>query len=88
MAAVRQIVIDVLIPEESDEIECVQKLCALEGIDGATLYVDEVDDRTKTVEIVIEGESLDYPKIKAAVEDFGGSIHSIDRVSAGSIIVD
>ena len=52
------------------------------------MHVLEVDERTKTVEMTIEGDALSFEGIKKVIEEIGGSVHSIDRVSAGSKIVE
>jgi len=86
--AIRRLVIDVLIPHEPDETVYAEKIAALDNIDGVTLRVTEVDERTKTTEITIEGEAVSFESVKKAIEDIGGSVHSIDQVSAGSRIVE
>jgi len=48
----------------------------------------EVDEKTKIVEVTIEGEALWFEDIKQVIEELGGSVHSIDQVSAGSRIID
>ncbi len=83
----RRLLIDVLIPHEPDLFVFAEGLCKLDKVDGLTIHVVEVDDKTKTVEITIEGEELSFDAIKQTIEDIGGSIHSIDEISAGSKIV-
>lgn len=85
---VRRLVIDVLIPHHPEVIEYAEKLSSLEGTDGLAVHVLEHDQRTKSIEMTIEGEDLSYDSIKKVVEQMGGSIHSVDMVSAGSRIVE
>ena len=85
---VKRLVIDVLIPHDPGEIVYTEKISELEGTEGITVHVMEVDEKTKTVEMTIEGEALLFEDIKEIIEELGGSVHSIDRVSAGSRIVD
>ncbi|MEA2086058.1 MAG: DUF211 domain-containing protein [Chloroflexota bacterium] len=47
-----------------------------------------MDEKTKTVEVTIEGKSLSFKAIKKVIEELGGSVHSIDMVSAGSKLVE
>lgn len=84
----RRLVIDVLIPHHPEVIEYAQRLSSLEGTDGLAVHVLEHDERTKTLEMTIEGEDLSFDSIKRVIEDMGGSIHSVDMVSAGSRIVE
>jgi hypothetical protein len=85
---VRRLVIDVLIPHDPSEIVYAERISELDGIEGITVHVMEVDEKTKTVEMTIEGEALSFEDIKKVIEELGGSVHSVDRVSAGSRIVD
>ena len=85
---VRRLVIDVLIPHEPGEIVYAERISELEGTEGVTVHVMEVDEKTKTVEMTIEGEALSFEDIKKVIEELGGAVHSVDRVSAGSRIVD
>ena len=85
---VKRLVIDVLIPHEPNEIVYAERVSELDGIEGVGLNVLEVDEKTKTVEMTIEGDDLSFEDIKKTINDLGGSVHSIDRVSAGSRIVD
>lgn len=48
------------------------------------LTVTEVDEKTETVVIVIEGEDIRYDTVVDAVSGMGGSIHSIDKVEVES----
>lgn len=85
---VRRLVIDVLIPHEPSEITYAEKISELEKTEGVTIHVLEVDERTKTIEMTIEGEDLSFEAIKKVIEELGGSVHSIDWVSAGVKIVE
>ena len=44
------------------------------------LTVLEMDDKTETLEVTVEGASLDMDRIREAISDLGGSLHSIDEV--------
>lgn len=80
----KNLVIDVLIPHEPDILVYIEKLCDLENIDNVNIKVEEVDDRTKTLRVTIEGEDLAFADIKGRIEELGGAIHSIDEASAAS----
>ncbi len=84
---IRRIVIDVLIPHEPNVIEYAEKISGLESVDGVTVYVSEIDERTKTLEMAIEGEDIPFDQVIRTIEELGGSLHSVDEVSAGSRIV-
>ncbi len=86
--AIKRMVMDVLVPHEPQVLDFAEKLSALEQVDGVTIQVLEIDEMTKSIEITIEGQALVYDDIRRVIEELGGSIHSIDRVSAGMRIVE
>jgi len=85
---INRIVVDVLIPNDIDVMNFTEKIAGLNEVDGANLHVLEVDRKTKTVEVTIEGKLLSFKNINNVIEECGGSVHSIDMVSAGSRVVD
>ena len=80
--AIRKLVIDVLIPHEPGEIAFAEKISEMDGI-SVNIRVIEVDEKTKTTEMTIEGAGLSFEDIKKAIEEMGGSVHSVDQVFAG-----
>jgi len=86
--SVKMLVIDVLIPHDPDIIWFTESIAAIEGVDGATVHVLEIDEKTRTVEITIEGPDLVFITIKNVIEEHGGSIHSVDMVSAGKRLIE
>ena len=85
---IRRLVIDVLMPLEPSIVDCAEKISQLDKTDGANIHVLEIDEKTKTVEITIEGQDLSFDLIREIIEKMGGSVHSIDRVAAGSKMVE
>jgi len=41
----------------------------------------EVDEKTETLQVAIEGDKLDFALISTAIGEIGASLHSIDEVS-------
>lgn len=87
MAGLRRIVLDVLKPAEPSIIEISKKLGEMDGVDGVEIAVREVDRRVETVRVTIDGENLNFDKINTALEKFGATIHSVDKVSAGKRLI-
>jgi hypothetical protein len=85
---IKRLVIDVLMPLEPSIIEYAQKISAIENTDGVNIVVMEIDEKTRTVSMTIEGKDLDFEKIKKVIEETGGSVHSVDQISAGTRIVE
>ena len=84
---IRRLVLDVLKPHEPTVIEYADKITELDGIEGLTLNVMEIDNKTQSVEISLEGDDVPYENIRDVIESLGGAIHSVDQVSAGDRIV-
>jgi hypothetical protein len=85
---IKRIVVDVLIPHNLDILDFAERLARLNKVDGANIHVLEFDEKTKTVEVTIEGKSLSFRAIKGVIEELGASVHSIDMVSAGSRVIE
>jgi hypothetical protein len=84
MVKVRRIVLDVLKPHQPNGLEFASAIAAQVPGAGVKLTVTAVDEKTETVVIIIEGESLSYEVIHDVISSQGGSIHSIDEVEVQS----
>jgi len=80
---VRVVVLDVLKPHKPNILEFGKLICKGSSIENVNLSVYAVDEKTESVKIVIEGEDIDFQKIKEMIEHNGGVIHSMDRVILG-----
>jgi len=82
MVRVKRLVLDVLKPHEPDGLVFATAI-AEQGDDWSVLYtVEEVDEKTESVTVVVEGEDLRFERIAEAIESSGGTVHSIDEVEA------
>jgi hypothetical protein len=80
MALVKRMVLDVLKPHHPNALDFAQSI-ANEGPDyRVRLTVNEVDENTETLQVIVEGEAIDFEKIQEAISGLGGSLHSIDEV--------
>lgn len=80
MVKIQRIVLDVLKPHSPNGLEFSTQLA--EKCPGCrfNFKVLEVDEKTETVIIVVESESIPYDDVSDAISTMGGSIHSIDEV--------
>lgn len=76
---VKRLVLDVLKPHQPNVLEFT-RLLAEQGEHRVKLTVVEVDEKTETLRIVIEGDAIDFERIHDAINDSGASLHSIDEV--------
>jgi len=64
------------------------KLGDLEGVAGVDITLFEIDNKVENIKITLEGSDIDYQEVAEVIQDSGGSIHSIDKVSTGRQIID
>jgi hypothetical protein len=88
MGNLRRLVLDVLKPLDPSIVSLVQLLADLEGVDGVNIAIYEIDRRVENAKITVEGQDLPYDPIVRIIEENGGSVHSIDEVAAGRVLID
>jgi len=81
--AVKMLVLDVLKPHKPNIVEFGKALSTANGIGNMDITVYTVDEKTESVKIIIEGDSLDFEVIKKSIEEFGAVIHSVDKICIG-----
>lgn len=88
MDKIRRLVLDVLKPHEPSIIHFAKQLSDLEGIDAVNISIYEIDRKVENAKITIQGKDIVYDDVLKVIQDNGGSVHSIDEVVAGTIIID
>ena len=81
MASVQRLVLDVLKPHQPNALEFANASAALVEGYRVVIWVIEVDDKTETLLVAIEGVGIDFERISNAISESGASLHSIDEVS-------
>jgi hypothetical protein len=80
MALVKKLVLDVLKPHQPNALEFGQRIAANSHGCRVRITVEEVDEKTDTLKVVVEGEDIDFESVQQAITDMGASLHSIDEV--------
>jgi hypothetical protein len=80
MVRMTRLVLDVLKPHHPDVVEFARTLAAAGEDYRVLLKVVEIDERTQTLDMVIESSSLDLETIRRVITEMGASVHSIDGV--------
>lgn len=80
MVLVKKIVLDVLKPHYPNALEFSKSIAEVGNDYRVHLTVSEMDEKTETLQIVIEGESINLEAIESVISGMGGSLHSIDEV--------
>ena len=88
MGKVRRLVLDVLKPLDPTIIQLAQLLSGLPGVEAVNISIYEIDRRVENAKITIEGHDLRYQEIVGVIEENGGSVHSIDEVAAGKVLIE
>lgn len=88
MNSLRRLVLDVLKPMDPSIVDLSQMLAALEGVEGVNISIYEIDRRVENAKVTIEGADIPYEIVVEMIEQNGASVHSIDEVAAGKILID
>jgi len=88
LGKIRRLVLDVLKPMEPNIIELAEIISRNDGVSAVNISMVEIDLKVENAKITIEGDNINYDEIRNLIEDMGGSIHSIDEVVAGKMIID
>lgn len=88
MTVVRRIVLDVLKPHSPSLVDLARKIAALKGVHGVNCTIEEVDQETESLSVIVEGDAIDFEKVSEAISAAGAVIHSVDSVSAGKKILE
>jgi hypothetical protein len=79
MVLLKRLVLDILKPHHPNVLDF-GRLLAEQGESQVRLAVLEMDDKTETLQVIVEGPDIDFDRLQAAITEFGASLHSIDEV--------
>lgn len=68
--------------------EIATAISACSGVAGVNITVGEIDIETVGMDVIIEGEWLDYDEVVRAIEETGAVVHSLDQIVCGDRIVE
>ena len=85
MADIRRLVLDVLKPHSPNMQELAKQLADLDGVDVSLI---EMDNKVENIKITCEGDSVDYDKVEDIIKTNGATIHSLDKISVGSSLIE
>lgn len=80
MVLVKRMVLDVLKPHTPNSLDFARALAEQGSGYRVNFTVMEVDEKTETVVIVVEGDDIQFEAINETISSLGGSLHSIDEV--------
>jgi hypothetical protein len=85
---IRRLVLDVLKPHKPSVVEVSEALSHLNGVEGINIIINEIDQQVENAKVIVVGVSISFDEIRKKLEEFGATIHSIDEVAAGKMIVE
>lgn len=85
---IKRLVLDVLKPHQPSILEMAVTLSSLKGISGVNFTLQEIDRKTESVTLTVEGTDIQFEEVRRVVKEAGAAIHSIDEVVAGRKIVE
>jgi hypothetical protein len=85
---IRRLVLDVLKPHKPTVVEVSEALSHLNGVEGVNIIINEIDQQVENAKVIVVGISISFDEIRKSLEEFGATIHSIDEVAAGKMIVE
>ena len=77
---IKHMVLDVLKPHQPPLPEFAKFLGEMDGIDRIDVSVVEMDEKTESLKIIIDGTNIDYEELKTHMAIQGAVIHSVDQV--------
>ena len=77
---IRYVVLDILKPRNPSLPEFAIHLGELTGITKVDVTMIEMDDRTESLKVVIEGTGLKFDDLKDHIEKQSATIHSVDQI--------
>jgi len=80
MTTTRKIVLDVLKPHKPNGVDFATALAGLSPDYHVRLSVVEMDAKTESVIVVLEGKNIAFDTVSELIKKMGASIHSIDEV--------
>lgn len=86
MVLVKRVMLDVLKPHNPNALEFSQAIAEVGPDYYVQLTVIEVDEKTETLKLIVEGNAIDFEGIQTAISNLGGSLHSIDEVEVQSML--
>ena len=88
MPPVKRLVLDLLKPHDPDIVEFARHLGDADEVTGVNIAVIENDRDVQNVKLTVEGTDVDPQYVEDAVDDLGGTVHSVDEVACGDRIVE
>jgi len=78
--SITRLLVDALKPRETSILDLSQALCSVRGVEEVNAVVSEVDVKTETIKITIEGPNIDYRDLTRVMDEHGVAVKGVDEV--------
>jgi len=85
---IRRVVLDTLKPLELSIVDLAREISELDGVQAVNISIVEIDHKVENAKITIEGDDINTKTVTQLIDDHGASVHSVDEVVAGKMIID
>ena len=82
-SGIMKLVLDVLKPHDPTLPEFALQLKKTPGVKSVTISLVEMNERTESLKVVLEGLDIDFDSVKRNLNRWGAAIHSVDEVVVG-----
>ncbi len=87
-SGIKRLVLDVLKLHNPDLVEFALELGKISNGINVLVTLQEVDRKTESIKVVLEGDNIDYERVKDVIVQLHASIHSIDQVVVGKTLIE
>jgi hypothetical protein len=81
---IKELILDVLKPHTPPLPEFASFLAELHGVEKVEVSLVEMDERTESLGVILQGQDIEYNRLKEHMGKQGAVIHSVDKVSVVS----
>lgn len=78
--SISRLVLDVLKLRDPPLDQFAVPLGSIPNVEDVRVSVVEMDQRTESVKVTVEGRDIDLDSVQKIMKDYGATIHSIDEV--------
>lgn len=77
---IKFLVLDVLKPHQPPLAEFAEYLGEFKSITKVDVGLEEIDERTESLKVTVEGNGIDFEAFKEHIAHIGAVVHSVDKV--------
>ena len=80
VVSVKRVLLDALKPRELSIVDLAKALGSVDEKGEVEIIVSEVDAKTETLKVTIQGLNIDYVAVSRIMDQYGVSVRGIDEI--------